>query len=259
MANAGLPDSPELITRSARTPRRPHCSATFGTAAGGTQSTARSTGSVSSSTDRWQTTPHTCVACGFTATRRPGKPARITLLSRAWPTESDPRPAPTTITDRGASTASRLWMSARCSRVASASGYPSARARSSSTRTSPPSTDRHTGSPTSVSTCRTRSFSGNTSATNRRTPLRRARDARCSSRSVPTPCSCSPCATASATSAVEGSERVPKHCATPISVSPRNAPSDTSVGPRDLRRSSVAGRTPALKKRRYRSRTGSCR
>ena len=56
-----------------------------GTAAAGTHSTARSTGSVSSSTERWQVTPHTWSACGFTAARRPVKPARTRLCSTAWP------------------------------------------------------------------------------------------------------------------------------------------------------------------------------
>ena len=57
----------ELSTIRARTPWRPHCSATPGTAAGGTAITARSTGPGRSSTEATQGTPSRAWACGLTA------------------------------------------------------------------------------------------------------------------------------------------------------------------------------------------------
>ena len=58
--------SPEVTTTSARTPRRPHCLATSGTAAAGTATIARSTPSGRSAMARTQGTPATSSACGLT-------------------------------------------------------------------------------------------------------------------------------------------------------------------------------------------------
>ena len=58
---------PEVITMRARTPWRPHCAATSGTADGGTAITARSTCPGSSSTDATQGTPSIVWARGLTA------------------------------------------------------------------------------------------------------------------------------------------------------------------------------------------------
>jgi hypothetical protein len=118
--NTGKPDRPELITRSARTPARPHCRATSGTTSAGRHNTARSTGRGTSSIDRWQVTPHTCPACGFTAASWPVNPAWTRLSSTTCPTESGRRPAPTTTIERAASTADKLATSARSARSASA-------------------------------------------------------------------------------------------------------------------------------------------
>ena len=59
--------SPAVITTRDRTPRWPHCSATWSTAAAGTAITARSTASGRSSTEGRHRSPAICRARGFTA------------------------------------------------------------------------------------------------------------------------------------------------------------------------------------------------
>ena len=58
--------SPEVITTTARTPRRPHCSAASSTAAAGTAITARSTCSGKSAAAARMGSPPICLARGFT-------------------------------------------------------------------------------------------------------------------------------------------------------------------------------------------------
>ena len=111
----------ELSTIRARTPWRPHCSATPGTAAGGTAITARSTGPGRSSTDATHGTPSRVWACGLTAQTGPVKPPVTRLCRMARPMLARRRPGPTTATDRGCSSGRRLATSARLSRLATAS------------------------------------------------------------------------------------------------------------------------------------------
>ena len=124
-ASSSAPAAPrhELITISARTPCRPHCPATCGTAAGGTAITARSTGPGRSPTEATHGTPSISGvwARGLTAYTGPVKPLVTMLAKMARPTVARRRLAPTTATDRGPSSGRRLATSARLSRSATAS------------------------------------------------------------------------------------------------------------------------------------------
>jgi hypothetical protein len=110
--------TPEVITTRARTPRRPHACATSFTAATGTVSTARSTGSGRSAAAGTQEMPSMAWPCGLTAYTRPANPLATRLCRMARPTVRGRRLAPITATDSGASTDRRLATSARLSRLA---------------------------------------------------------------------------------------------------------------------------------------------
>ena len=111
------------MTASALMPRSPHSWATSTTRAAGTVTTARSGASGSSATDGTHRMPSMGVPCGLTAYSRPAKPASRMFSRMVRPAEPGRRPAPTTATDRGASSGSRLAASARESRLATASRY----------------------------------------------------------------------------------------------------------------------------------------
>ena len=110
-----------MITTRHRTPRFPHSLATLDTWADGTATTTRSGTVGRSETDGRHGTPSISSACGFTANSAPAKPAPRMLSRIVRPMDPSRRLAPTTATDRGASSGARLATSARCSRPATAS------------------------------------------------------------------------------------------------------------------------------------------
>ncbi len=94
-----------------------HSATTSGTYGAGTATTARSTGSAMSRTDRWAGTPSSSFSWSalFTASR-PVKPAARRLSRTLRPaTPPGVRPAPTTATEPGASSRCTDRASARCS------------------------------------------------------------------------------------------------------------------------------------------------
>ena len=251
--------SPEVITTSDRDPRLPHSWATSSTAAAGTVTTARSGASGSAARLGTQGMPSMSSRCGFTACRVPVNPASRMLSRMDRPIEPGRWPAPTTATERGANSGSRLATSARCSRPATASRYvlgslsPALPGMGMLSSITPSSSRRVTASPASANTRSMAVFSGSVEAVRTRTPRSRASETRCSSSRVATPRRCIRSATANATSAVSGSASGSK-LATPTSSSPRKpsiAPWADPSSPRHTRRASCsAAWRLMLKKRR---------
>ncbi len=110
-----------MITASDLTPRFPHSRATSTTRAAGTVTTARSGASGSAATDGRHGMPSTPPPPRLTAYNVPANPAPRILSRIVRPIEPGRRPAPTTTTDRGFSSGSRLATSACPSRPATAS------------------------------------------------------------------------------------------------------------------------------------------
>ena len=81
------PVSPEVITTSALTPRRPQSSATPATSRAGTAITARSTCSGSAAADGIHGTPSSSAAPGLTAYTGPGKPPEMTFRNTIRPAD----------------------------------------------------------------------------------------------------------------------------------------------------------------------------
>ena len=182
-------------------PRRPQSLITCSTAAPGTATIARSTGSGSETTDGYARRRWTQRRCGFTGCSTPGKCAATMLRSTAPPTEPGRSLAPTTATDRGASTCRRLATSAARSRRSTAAWAAGVGASPITTWVTSNSVRRSTGKPASLNTFCIRPFPASVSATKDRIPACRATAARCSSSSVPTPRCWWSSATSSATSA----------------------------------------------------------
>ena len=113
--------SPELITTTERVPRLPSSWVTSTTPAAGTVMTARSGASGSAAAEGTLVTPGMCSSCGLTAYSAPAYPASRMFIRIDRPMEPGRCPAPTTATERGASSGSRLATSAVCSRPATAS------------------------------------------------------------------------------------------------------------------------------------------